>query len=297
MTIPQDQSSEDWKIWRNSHIGASDIACILGISKWATPLQLWKRKVGFLEGIKDNYAMQRGRDLEPFVRDMFNNERAAEFEPEVLVHPDLEWASASLDGIDRNYGGGAILEIKCPGLADHQIAEMGEVPDHYKPQLHWQMFCSQMNHCLYASYYKEELVVVQVPFDAAYIAEILPVVSDFYQCMINLEEPAHSEDDFIQITEPEFEHAAREWKAAAEMAKQFAEKEKYYKEKLISFTDDSNCSGFGVSLRRVERDGSIDWKRRWSDLLKEHTQAEEAYPEASYRNDSIGYWKVTEDNK
>jgi len=294
MTIPQDQSSAEWKTWRNSHIGASDIACILGKIKWATPLQLWQRKVGFLDGIKDNWAMQRGRDLEPFVRDLFNDQRKACFVAEVLTHPELEWASASLDGIDRDYAGGCILEIKCPGMADHQIAEMGNVPDHYFSQVQWQMFCSGTKLCFYASYYKDEMVVVDVPFDEEYIAEILPKIANFYRCLVEMEEPAHSEEDFIQITDPEFEHAAREWKAAAEMAKVFNEKEKFYKEKLVSFSDDSNCKGYGVKLTRIRRDGSIDWKKLYSDMAQHFPDAAAQFQPEAYRKDAIGYWKISE---
>jgi len=292
--IPQDQSSEEWKEWRKRHIGASEVPIIIGKSKWMTPYQLWQQKLGFTPGLKDNYAMRRGRDLEPIVRDLANQELKASFKPEVLVHKELEWMSASLDGIDRKKR--AIMEIKCPGLEDHQKAEKEEVPEHYYPQVQWQLFVADLKTCYYVSYYNEALAIVKVKRHDDYIVnELLEPVTEFYRCLVEMEEPAKHEDDFIQITDPEFEQYAREWKAAHESAALYAEKEKYYKNKLISMTDDSNCKGYGVTLKRVAREGSLDWKKRWADMMTQFPQADEAYPESEYRKESIGYWKVTQD--
>lgn len=309
MTIPQDQNSQEWKDWRNSHIGASDIPCIIGKSKWATPFELWQRKLGFIEGIKDNYAMKRGRDMEPIVRDLFNKKFCVKFESEVLVHPDLEWASASLDGIDRKYqwmeghpgeiilSTGAILEIKVPGLGDHQTAEQGEVPEHYFPQIQWQMFVSGIHVCYYVSYFNDEMAIVRIKMDEDYIAGILPTVAEFHRCIVEMEEPALSEDDFIQITDEEFGEAAREWKAAKEMADFYEDKEKFFKNKLITYTDDSNSKGYGITLKRIAREGKVDWKELWKDLCEHFPDAAAQYNPEHYRKEQIGYWKVTKDKK
>ena len=59
---------------RKSFLGGSDVAAVLGLSPWATPLELWQQKTGRVEKRSDDPAAQRrysrGHKLEPFIRDM-----------------------------------------------------------------------------------------------------------------------------------------------------------------------------------------------------------------------------------
>lgn len=295
MTEPHEiQGSPEWIEWRKTKVTASELPILIGKSKWMTPYQLWQQKLGFTGGIKDNWAMKRGRDLEPMVRDLANGELKGRFEPEVLVHKELEWAAASLDGIDRKKR--AIMEIKVPGLGDHQLAQKEEVPPHYYPQVQWQLFVADLKTCYYVSYYDQDLAIFKVKRDDDYIADVLlPAAAEFYRCLIEMEEPAREEDDFIQIDDPQFAEYARDWKAAHEMLVVYQDKEKYYRNKLIGLTDDSNCKGSGVTLRRVSRDGSVDWNKLWKDLSEYFPDAAAQYNPEAYRKDAIGYWKVTED--
>lgn len=59
------QNEEEWKEQAASGIGASEAAAVLGLSKWATPLQVWarKRKLPGSE-VHENEAMYWGRVLE-----------------------------------------------------------------------------------------------------------------------------------------------------------------------------------------------------------------------------------------
>ncbi len=303
MTIPQNQNSDIWLEWRKLHIGASEIPIIMGKSKWATPFQLWKQKIGFSSGPEDNWAMKRGRDLEPIVRRLASSMLNLHFVPHVLVHKELEWASASLDGID--WSDPSILEIKCPGLEDHKCAESGKIPEHYWPQVQWQLFCSGIKVCYYVSYYENknstdgpscsDIEVVKVEFDEEYINEVLPVATEFYRCVVEMEEPPKNEKDYIDIVSDEFEEDARQWKAAHEMSVIYAEKEKYFKDRLISHTDDSNCRGYGVLLTRVNREGSVNWKELMKDLSNSFPDAALEFSPDSYRNEQIGYWKITKE--
>lgn len=291
--IPQDQSSQSWLEWRKTKVTASEIPILLGKSKWCSPLVLWRRKLGFLPSQQDNYAMARGRELEPIVLAMVNEKMGTRFVPEVVQHPEIEWAAASLDGIDREHE--SILEIKCPSLADHKKAEDNQVPEHYKSQVQWQLFCSDVKQGYYASYHDENLVIVSVNRDDDFLVrEALPAATEFYRCLIEMEEPAYSEDDYVQIIDPLFEEYAREWKSAHEMYKHYEEKSTFFKMKLVEMSDDSNCQGYGVSLKRVCKKGSIDWKGLWSDIIKYSPDIDKKYDPESYRSDQVGYWKISE---
>ena len=296
--IELEQGSSEWIDWRKSKVTASELPIIIGNSKWMSAYELWQQKLGFIGGMKDNYAMQRGRELEPIVRDLVNKDLDANFVPMVVEHDEIEWAAASLDGIDLDLD--AILEIKCPGLADHKLAEEGKVPLHYKAQIQWQLFCSNMDNAYYASYYNPDgksenpLEIFLVERDDEYIAkELLVKASDFYKCIVDMIEPEMSEDDFVQITDDEFEIAAREWKAANELMKFHKEREAFFRDKLIKFTDDSNCRGFGLKLQRVKRDGAIDWNQFWKRVSSVYPEVKETFDPEEFRKEQIGYWKVS----
>ncbi len=297
--IPQDQNSKEWFQWRRVHIGASDLPIILGKSKWCSPYLLWQRKLGFAPEQEENWAMRRGKDNEAMILRRINEERCADFVPAVIVHEEFEWASASLDGWDKELD--TIVEIKCPCLADHQLAEKGLIPEHYFPQLQWQMFIADITMCIYVSCYgafhsEGEPVTVTVIRDDDYLSTVaLPSAMDFRRCLLEYREPAKIESDYTQITDPEFEQFAREWKAAHEMAAQYKEKEQYYKDKLVAFTDDGNCTGSGLRLTRVNRQGAIEWLKLWKEVEITDPEVTAKYSPESYRKEQIGFWKITTD--
>ena len=59
---------------RSQFLGGSDAAAVMGLSPWATPVELWQQKTGRAPAPKVTQARQRmfdrGHKLEPFIRDM-----------------------------------------------------------------------------------------------------------------------------------------------------------------------------------------------------------------------------------
>ena len=68
-----EQGSAEWLTLRKSKICASEAAIILGISPWKTPFQLWEEKTGRKESGFSSIAMQYGTDMEPKIREWFEN--------------------------------------------------------------------------------------------------------------------------------------------------------------------------------------------------------------------------------
>lgn len=292
-----EQGSQEWHDWRKSRITASELPIILGHSPYCTPYLLWQRKLGFAPPQADNLAMKRGRELESLVRHKVNAERfergdAKAFVPACVEHDELAWAGASLDGYSAEDS--ELLEIKCPGLQDHQDAEMGKVPPKYRAQIQWQLFVTGAECAVYVSYYNEELAYVLVSPDEDYISgTLLPAAGEFKRLLEEMVEPERSEDDFVEMISDEWQQYAREWSAAREMLTLYQDKEKHFKQALVSLTDDSNCRGFGVALRRVQREGSVDYKKLYEDIKEAYPDVADAYPPDNYRKEQVGYWKVS----
>ena len=63
-------SREEWLRYRKCGIGGSDVAAILGISKWNSAISLWLDKTNQTnEPVEENEAMYFGSLLEPLLRE------------------------------------------------------------------------------------------------------------------------------------------------------------------------------------------------------------------------------------
>ena len=136
----------EWLAARKNGIGASEAACIVGLSPFKTNVQLWEEKTGRREApdISDNPRVKYGTEAEEYLRALF----ALDF-PEYAVmydqfgmirnNPDLPFAFATLDGdlADKATGGRGVLEIKTAEInRTGQWAEWGgQIPQHYYVQV------------------------------------------------------------------------------------------------------------------------------------------------------------------
>lgn len=63
---------------RTKFLGGSDMAALLGLSKWTTPFQLWEQKLGIAPETEDDEqrekVLKRGKRLEPIVMEMLTEE-------------------------------------------------------------------------------------------------------------------------------------------------------------------------------------------------------------------------------
>ena len=95
-------SNEEWLKWRKKGLGGSDIAAILGISKWSSAIDIWLQKTNqtFDETI-ENEAMTWGKILEPVIREQFK-QRTGKKVVEVhyiLQNEEYRFMLADLDGL------------------------------------------------------------------------------------------------------------------------------------------------------------------------------------------------------
>ena len=132
--IPLPRTRAEWLKLRQIGIGGSDVAALLGISKWRTPLDVYRSKVEEPEEF-DNASMEWGRRLEPVIRQKYADTvgMAVQVPEFTFRHPDHPFMIADVDGIRAD---GRIVEIK---TARTQMGwgEEGtdEIPDYYKTQV------------------------------------------------------------------------------------------------------------------------------------------------------------------
>lgn len=290
MSALPEQNTQEWLDFRKDKVGASDVPVIMGVSPYQTPYQLWKKKIGFQEESAPHQGMINGHNFESLARELANIEFEKVFHPQVVQHPDHDWAIASLDGLSTD--GSCAIEIKHPNGEDHEKAKEGSIPDKYYPQVQWQLFI--LNACgykiknyYYVSVRGDDFVYVPVVYDETYMNKCFYLCEQFHECLINFTPPEMTENDYLHMDDPEFGQAALAYANAKRNLEEAKKQEEYWKQQLIAYSDDGNCEGFGVRLTRVCKQGAIDWDQ----VVKDHKIDKKSLDK--YRKPQIGYWKVT----
>lgn len=107
---------ETWLAERRTGIGGSDVAAILGLSKWSTPLAVYLDKIGEAPAVEDNGPMRWGRYLEPVIRQAYSDETGRNVRVmDMIRHPTREYMLANIDGFTDD---GRLLEIKTARTAE-----------------------------------------------------------------------------------------------------------------------------------------------------------------------------------
>lgn len=104
-------SRDEFLSARRRGIGGSDVAPILGMSPWKTPLDVWREKRGEQEPQAETDALYWGRVHEPRILEEYSRRtgRALLPSPGQIVSPSYDFAIANVDGITRC---GRIVEAK-----------------------------------------------------------------------------------------------------------------------------------------------------------------------------------------
>jgi len=136
MAITQEQIKE-----RVNYLGGSEIAAILGLSRFKTPLQVWAEKTGNLipEDISGKLHIRLGNKLEATVCDLFSEEtgRKVARVNETITHPKYSFLRGNIDR--RVVGEKAILEAKTTSAWNAKQWEGEEIPQEYLIQTYFYM--------------------------------------------------------------------------------------------------------------------------------------------------------------
>ena len=132
-----------WLKERQQGIGGSEIAAVLGLSKWRTPCDVWLEKTSPIDDGPPNLAMELGSFLESFVVDKYREDTGYHVATnlEAISVPGKPWARCNLDGlITLPSGDQGVLEVKTAGDS-RAWGEPGssDVPADYFCQCQWNM--------------------------------------------------------------------------------------------------------------------------------------------------------------
>ena len=141
---------EAWLRWRRTGITATDIAGIIGLSKWSSLYSVWAAKVGLLPEVEVTDAMEFGSRAERMVGEWFTDRTGLYVTGEQTwcTHPDDPACLATVDGFvvesrsstPADALGGFEIKTTTDTAAEWDV----QIPNHVMCQIQWQMYVTGM---------------------------------------------------------------------------------------------------------------------------------------------------------
>lgn len=186
------ESVEQTAELRRSGLGGSDMAAVLGLDPYRSPLDVWMEKTGNAPPINldSNDVVWFGKEAESLVAKYFTRRTGIELEvinstrrhvqfPFLMAHPDR-----------RVVGQSRGLEIKTAGwrMAD-QWGEEGsdQIPEHYLPQVHHYMMVEDWEAMHVACLMERQLKLYVVERSHRWDAALLDAGVNFWRRFVELE--------------------------------------------------------------------------------------------------------------
>lgn len=256
------QGSEDWHLYRRSHLMATDSAKILGINPWSSALDCYNEKIRGAETICTP-AMQRGIELEPKARELVNKLYTLELKPKVFESIKYPWMGASLDAISDDCK--TLFEIKCPGDKAMIKAFNNEIEPTYIMQCNKQMLVMGLEKMILL-YYFNDVIYHEVPIyrDEERIKRIIKAETNFWKKNLLPQIPPEKYgDEYERIKDKEANKLAMRWQELTAIEKEAKEKKEKVVVELEQYTKGKSCifSDAGLRHQVIEKKGSIDWSQ------------------------------------
>ena len=256
-----EQRSAEWHDLRSRSIGASDVPKLMGVSRYATPFQLWARKLGLIPEQVQNAAMARGVAMEGEALAWYEEQLGVKCSGLVAQHLDLKWAIASLDGWNELLN--CPVEIKCSSGADFALVLDGKIPEEFYPQLQWQMYVTGASMSHLVIYDGTDGVVTTCEVNKDYQERMEREADKFHHAMVMMEAPKFTERDTYERSDFAWLKLAKdigEAKEALEVAQDRVDALKAMSVALAEMEPFHRQEGGGMKLTLVCRQGVVDYK-------------------------------------
>jgi putative phage-type endonuclease len=252
------QNTAEWHRWRIQGIGASDAPVIMGETPFKTPRALWSIKTGRGQEEPPGPAARRGRQLERFARRAYERQTGIQMEPLCLVHEEIEWMRASLDGL--SFDGSTLLEIKCPlSLRDRRSAQDGRVPSQYYAQLQHQLEVSGARQAHYWSFDGTDGILIETTPDKEYARKLMEAEAAFWQLVKENRWPEVVGEELDLGVDPQWRHTALRYREVRLRLESAAFEEHRLRATLTRMATARRTFGCGVELLKSSRKGAVDY--------------------------------------
>jgi putative phage-type endonuclease len=283
--VPVRGLSTTQKAIRRMGIGGSEIACVLGISPFGGPLDVWQGKVEGRE-LEETPALRRGRILEPAVCEMYAEEAqpATLLTPGTMVHPTRPIMVATPDRIAEFRGGERrLLEAKTAlhfNAGDWGEPGTDQVPQAYLCQVVWTLAVAELRVADIAVLISgQDFRIYRVTIDQELVEMMVDAAERFWRDFVLPKRPpppdaSQGYQDWLCQHYPEEREPPRPASAAEEaivselrriepLADQYEAEVKRLRNELRAQIADSEGiegSGWRATWRKAKPSARTDWK-------------------------------------
>lgn len=179
----------NWLKLRENYLGASEVAAALGLNPYKSPLRLYLDKMGHAEDLSDNEHVEFGIQMEEPIREWFSKRfvkvEGVDIEvckyPFTLRHPEIEFLSASPDGIIEHPGlGTGLIEIKTASERMWKEWEGENLPDMYYLQVQAQLCVTGLEYAYIVALVGKKLLWKHIPRNDEVIQPMVEQLSRFW---------------------------------------------------------------------------------------------------------------------
>ena len=225
----------------------------------ALPYQLWLAKTGRQQTLV-TAAMQRGTDLEPLARRVYEEQTGLVMQPLVLEAGPY---SASLDGMTLD--GDLVLEIKCPFKGSGSLlwrdVSAGQVPQHYDIQIQHQLMVSGADMAHLWVFDGERGLLHSLERDEALMDGIQTAWDGFQRYLDGDTPPALSPSDTRMRSDQAWQQAAQAFAQIKAEADVIASRLDAARGVLVALAQHPKEHGCGVAVTRLWKQGNVDYKK------------------------------------
>jgi putative phage-type endonuclease len=200
VVAPASLDREQWLAARRRGVGGSEVAAVLGMSRYTSPLEVYLDKVGELPLDRPGppelaEAAFWGHAHEPTIARVFAERTGLQVVPGpgMLAHHSRPWMLANLDRFVIEHNGTAptsFLEIKTRSA--YQLDEwLHGVPDEPALQTHWYLAVTGYPHAHVAALLGgNRLIIHRVERDEGLVEHLVHLVGEFWQHVLDRRPPA-----------------------------------------------------------------------------------------------------------
>jgi putative phage-type endonuclease len=184
--IKLQQGTQEWLDWRLNGITATEAACALGVSKWGSPLSIFRDKLN-----PQPHEQSKYEEWGTLLEDVIKFKKFAKMHPEFEVRQgecyEDDWRKCSLDGeLWQDGKCQAILEIK----TGRNESDWDPIPEYYKAQVMWQMHVTGIHKVYFAVLINGcDYLEREIEYDKEYADRLEQARLKLWTCIINKTAP------------------------------------------------------------------------------------------------------------
>jgi putative phage-type endonuclease len=180
---------------RQKYLGASEIAAVLGIDKWRTPLDIYNSKLGLVAPFEGNNHTERGNRLEAIAADYYTELTGRKLRryTKAYAHKEHSFIQGHIDRIVE--GESVIAEIKCPSIAAYRKIQREGLPDGWQIQMQVYMGLSGHKQCVIIVFCADawDLLHFELEFDDAIYTPAILAGATFWNEHVVTQTPPNAE--------------------------------------------------------------------------------------------------------